>query len=345
MAARRASGFTLIELLVVIAIIGLLAGMLLPVFVRARESGRKVQCLANVKNITAAINLYLADWEACWPAERERRAIEYFNQARGGGTATWPRVCERSWQANPYLRTPVVLEEYLRNREVWRCPNARIYNGASMIVPAGPGGDWLQVWVANEGKWGLATELGPCYTAWPAGWGGEITDSFAQGTLAIFGEKAPGPRGEGVFIQGIGVNDKLRRQRLSSVNDPARHIVCGDCGTRPDLSSAGQLAYPDVCGLGYGGGPEDRKACQGADWENCAWTRGCGLTEEQLARFYRDPAYRRRATRHLGGSNLGFFDGHARWHPAEAILMQSEPFPGWYFEGGMCACWPGNGVS
>ena len=44
-------GFTLIELLVVIAIIAILAAMLFPVFARARESARKIQCLSNVKNI------------------------------------------------------------------------------------------------------------------------------------------------------------------------------------------------------------------------------------------------------------------------------------------------------
>jgi len=51
----RRRGFTLIELLVVIAIIGILAAMLFPVFARARESARKVQCLANVKNLALAM--------------------------------------------------------------------------------------------------------------------------------------------------------------------------------------------------------------------------------------------------------------------------------------------------
>jgi len=343
--ARRRLGFTLIELLVVIAIVGLLAAMLFPVFARARESARKTCCLAGVKNLAAAVSLYLADWEAFWPAEHDRRVISYFNQAPGGGAPrAWPEVCPRGYQANPYLRTAVVLDEYLKNRDVWRCPSASIYNGASMIVPMGPGGDWLEEWISHEGEWGMDGKLGPCYTAWPSGWGGAVTDSFTQDTLAIFGEKAPGPTGAGVFIQGIGVNEKLKWQQLSSVGDAARYIVCGDCGTRTDLSSAAQLAYPDTCGLGYGGGPENRKACQGADWANCAWTRACGLTQAQLERFYRDPSRRREAARHMGGSNLGFLDGHARWCLADAILTQSEPFPNPYFQGGLCACWPGNGL-
>jgi prepilin-type N-terminal cleavage/methylation domain-containing protein len=53
--------FTLVELLVVIGIVGLLIALLFPVANRARESARRVQCLANLRQLTAAVIAYVAD--------------------------------------------------------------------------------------------------------------------------------------------------------------------------------------------------------------------------------------------------------------------------------------------
>ncbi len=63
----RKTGFTLIELLVVIAIIAILAAIIFPVFLRAKEASYRSGDLSNMNAIRSALQLYRADQEAYPP--------------------------------------------------------------------------------------------------------------------------------------------------------------------------------------------------------------------------------------------------------------------------------------
>ena len=60
-------GFTLLELLVVISIIGVLLGLLLPAVHRAREDGKRVQCLNNLRQCVLAALAYADDHNGSFP--------------------------------------------------------------------------------------------------------------------------------------------------------------------------------------------------------------------------------------------------------------------------------------
>jgi len=58
---KTKNGFTLIELLVVMVIIGLLAGLILPNFMSARERARDAQRKSDLEQIQKALELYKMD--------------------------------------------------------------------------------------------------------------------------------------------------------------------------------------------------------------------------------------------------------------------------------------------
>ena len=66
-----ARAFTLIELLVVIAIIAILAAMLLPTLSRAKEAGKRISCLNNLRQLSLATQMYVNESQGAYPSRSD----------------------------------------------------------------------------------------------------------------------------------------------------------------------------------------------------------------------------------------------------------------------------------
>ncbi len=86
---EKRRGFTLIELLVVIAIIAILAAMLLPAVSRAKEAGRRIACLNNLRQLSLSAQMYVNDNNGRYPLR--------------SGTDRWPDKLYDNYGRNPKM--------------------------------------------------------------------------------------------------------------------------------------------------------------------------------------------------------------------------------------------------
>jgi len=109
-------GFTLIELLTVIAIIAILAAILLPVFGRAREQGRRTSCMSNLHQIALAMKMYKQDcrgYPLDWP-ETVAGHRPFYTGSRWYGNDS---------KTQPGYGIATLYPDYVPNLRVFNCPN------------------------------------------------------------------------------------------------------------------------------------------------------------------------------------------------------------------------------
>jgi prepilin-type N-terminal cleavage/methylation domain-containing protein/prepilin-type processing-associated H-X9-DG protein len=99
---RRA--FTLVELLVVCALLAILAAILFPAFAAARDKARQTTCLSNVRQISLAQSLYIADWDEHLPH-------------------WWEYGTPRPEPYGPFTFWTEYFQPYLKSSGVLRCPS------------------------------------------------------------------------------------------------------------------------------------------------------------------------------------------------------------------------------
>jgi len=115
MRVRR--GFTLIELLVVIAIIAVLIALLLPAVQSAREAGRRIQCVNNMKQLALALHNYTSATGAFPPGIDTTVTYPFGLDGYTNPLATWT-----AWSAQALL-LPYVEQAPLYNAANfnWNC--------------------------------------------------------------------------------------------------------------------------------------------------------------------------------------------------------------------------------
>ncbi|NUP98325.1 MAG: prepilin-type N-terminal cleavage/methylation domain-containing protein [Armatimonadetes bacterium] len=115
MSKVRRRGFTLIELLVVIAIIAILAGILFPVFAKAREKAYTVDCLSNVKQLGMSFVMYASDWNNKLPTAAIKGSFRR--------DSDWVKIMSDSDQADISVGRGSLFQ-YVKSEEAYVCKNA-----------------------------------------------------------------------------------------------------------------------------------------------------------------------------------------------------------------------------
>jgi prepilin-type N-terminal cleavage/methylation domain-containing protein/prepilin-type processing-associated H-X9-DG protein len=116
-----ARAFTLIELLVVIVVIAILASLLLPALAKAKEEGKRINCMSNLRQLQLCWHMYADDYAGVLPPNDDISTYtgsndESFNQT--SWCQGWPRTDTTTAGIQAGLLFP-----YDTSPAIYRCPS------------------------------------------------------------------------------------------------------------------------------------------------------------------------------------------------------------------------------
>ena len=192
-------GFTLIELLVVVAIILILAMILMSAFLRAQDKAKQAVCIAHGRQIGMAMLMYIGDYDDVFPGNfvlpngdisavpypwDDPTKYFYSNPIDGVQHLEFKPTpfknvdgTPQSWGKPAYPNWPA-FNAYIKNKNVWICPNAHWYYGDRY-------GKGMQIsWVCRTGDWGPGNSW---TTGDDPGWAGRTLKQIEQVMYGKYG--------------------------------------------------------------------------------------------------------------------------------------------------------------
>ncbi|MCX6343444.1 MAG: DUF1559 domain-containing protein [Armatimonadetes bacterium] len=201
-------GFSLIELLVVIGIIAILAAILFPTFIAARDKAYQTQCLGNLKQIGLATMMYQNDNGSRFPL--------------WGGTS----AVNNGWLGS--------VQKYARTKLLAKCPKLKKDVGFSYwrnvytdywSVPGGTVAPPMvgEMWFPKNTVFLMDGPADQNATGWHTWWGPPTTWPYIASNLENEAEKRHGGGANVLFIDGhvrIVKQGDFTTTSTDSSNDP-----------------------------------------------------------------------------------------------------------------------------
>jgi prepilin-type N-terminal cleavage/methylation domain-containing protein/prepilin-type processing-associated H-X9-DG protein len=290
---HRNLGFTLVELLVVIAIIGVLVSMLLPAVQMARESGRRSQCMNNLKQLSLACTMHesthktlpTGGWSWYWSGDPDRGfthrqpggwtyvTLPFLEQQALFDLGTGKTVAQKKPEFAKLGRTPIAVHYCPTRRPVRtyfneynNCNSDPITEAARSDYAANAGTDTNIWWTApNSGDPSFADVTNPDY-AYPF-------KTNANGVIYTLST-----------LEMSGIRDGLSNTYL-----------LGEKYLNPNNWDNGKAAT------------DNNPLYSGFDWDNVRWSDN-GVLRDRKG-LTNDYAF---GSSHTGGVNMAYCDGSVR---------------------------------